>query len=109
MRKHVDVVAFHFCFYINLGAGVAQSVECLSLSLGSGCDLGVMRSSPKLGSMLIAESVWDSSPAHPPRHSGPQMALDQLHTSMGPLGLKGEPLAAGGPEQRLPGSWAPLG
>lgn len=46
----------------------------------------------------------------PPRpHPGAQMAQDQLQTSMGPLGLKGEPLGVGGPEQRLPGSWAPLG
>ena len=41
------------------GAWVAQSVECLTLDLGSGHDLTSMRSSPALGSVLTAQSLLE--------------------------------------------------
>ena len=42
---------------IGRGAWVVRSVEPLSLGLGSGHDLGVLRSSPTLGSMRSVESA----------------------------------------------------
>jgi len=37
------------------GAWVAQSIECLTLDLGSGLDITVMTSSPTVGSVLGVE------------------------------------------------------
>ena len=39
------------------GAWVAESVKCPTLDFGSGHDLKVVRSSPKLGSALMARSL----------------------------------------------------
>ena len=36
------------------------TVKCPALGYNSGHDLGVLRSSPILGSRLIVESAWDS-------------------------------------------------
>ena len=44
------------------GTWVAQSVKRLTLDFGSDNDLGVLGPSPMWGSMLNAESAWDSLP-----------------------------------------------
>ena len=40
-------------------------VKCQSLDFGSGCDLGVLGSSPAVGSSLSGESAGDSLPLPP--------------------------------------------
>ena len=52
-------------FYFG-GTWVAQLVKCLSLDISSGCDLAVVRPSPRSGSVLGTESAWDSLSSHPP-------------------------------------------
>ena len=39
---------------------MAQSVKHLTLGIGSGPDLAVVRSSPELGFLLSMEPAWDS-------------------------------------------------
>uniref|UniRef100_A0A452RRJ7 DUF4485 domain-containing protein n=1 Tax=Ursus americanus TaxID=9643 RepID=A0A452RRJ7_URSAM len=48
--------------YIFRSAWVSQAVKCVTLGFGSGHDLRVVRSSPKLGSALRGESAGDSLP-----------------------------------------------
>ena len=51
-------------------AWVAQSVQCLTLGLGSDCGLRVMRWSHVWGSILSGESAWEFSlSAPPPTHA----------------------------------------
>ena len=57
---------------------MAQPVKHLTLDFGSGHDLGIMRSSPQLGSALSRESTQDSvspSPSASPLHA---LSLSQI-------------------------------
>ena len=47
----------------NKGAWVAQSIKCLALDFGSGHDIRVVRSNPRLGSALGVEPAGDSPSA----------------------------------------------
>ena len=46
------------------GAGVAESVKCLTVDFDSGHDLRVLRSSPMSGALLSEESASPSPSAH---------------------------------------------
>ena len=79
---YIDLESHHSHSYIkkNLrGTWVAQSVKHLNSSFSSGLNLGVMRLSSVLGSMLSMESAWESlslSLAPPTTH--PPLSLFQI-------------------------------
>ena len=64
------IIIFNICQALRRtlqGVWVAQSVKCSTLGFGSGGDLRVVRSIPKLCSLPRLESAWDSlSPSAPP-------------------------------------------
>ena len=60
------------------GAWVAQSVKHLTLDFNSGHDLGVVGSSPMLGSMLGMAPAWDSFSTSASCHTLAQLVYTRM-------------------------------